>query len=111
MCSPNERIYWRRAFTDLARQDARERQEKSLAVCENEQKATKSVRGPIRDRCCRKLAFPVNDPPFGQIIGREFDANPISRHDADKVLTHPTGDMGQNDVSTFDLDAKSSISQ
>src|SRR5262245_22195198 len=64
-----------------------------------------------RDRCCRKLPFPVNDPAFGQIVRRKFDPNPIARHDADKVLAHPTGNMGQNDVSTFDLNAKSSIGQ
>lgn len=64
-----------------------------------------------RDRCCRKLAFPVNDPAFGQIVRREFHPNPVPRHDADKVLAHPTGDVCHNDVSTFDLNAKSSIGQ
>jgi hypothetical protein len=62
-------------------------------------------------RCCRKLAFPVNDSAFGQIVRREFDPNPVAWHDADKVLAHPTGDVRQNDVSTFDLNAKTSIGQ
>jgi hypothetical protein len=65
----------------------------------------------VRDRCCRKLAFPVNDPAFCQIIRREFDADAIARHNTDKMLPHPTGDVGHNDVSTFDLNAKTSIGQ
>jgi hypothetical protein len=64
-----------------------------------------------RDRCCRKLAFAVNDSAFSQIVWREFDPNPVARHDADKVLAHTTGDVGHNDVSTFDFNAKSSIGQ
>ena len=63
------------------------------------------------DRCCRKLAFAVNDAAFCQVVWREFDPHPVARHDADKVLAHPTGNVGHNDVSTFDLNAKSSIGQ
>ena len=63
------------------------------------------------DRCCRKLAFAVNDSAFGQIVRRQFDPNPVARHDADKMLAHPTGNVGHNDVSTLDLNAKSSIGQ
>src|SRR4051794_19330837 len=65
----------------------------------------------LRGRCCRKLAFPVNDSTFGQIVGREFHTDAVARDDADKVLAHPTGDVGQNNVSTFDLDAETSIGE
>src|SRR5256885_14921736 len=63
------------------------------------------------DRCCRKLAFAVNDAAFCQVVRREFDPHPVARHDADKVLAHPARNVGHNDVSTFDLNAKSSIGQ
>ena len=64
-----------------------------------------------RDRCCRKLAFPVNDPAFCQIVRREFNSDAIPGNNADKVLPHPTGDVGHNDVSTFDLNAKTGVGQ
>ena len=63
------------------------------------------------DRCCRKLAFAVNDAAFCQIVWREFDPHPVARYDADKMLAHPASNVGHNDVSTFDLNAKSSIGQ
>jgi hypothetical protein len=63
------------------------------------------------ERCCRKLAFAVNDPALCQIVRRKFDPNPVARHNTDEVLSHPTGNVGQNNVSTFDLNAKTSIGE
>jgi hypothetical protein len=59
----------------------------------------------------RLLSFAVNDPALGQIVGRKLDANAIAGDDADKMLAHPARDMGHDNVSTFDLYAKSRVRQ
>ena len=59
----------------------------------------------------RSLAFAVYDPAFCQIVGREFDPNAVAWDDADEMLAHPTCNVGHDDVSTFDLDAKTSIGE
>ncbi len=54
-------------------------------------------------------AFAVYNPAFGQIIRRQLDTDAVTWNDANKVLAHSAGDMGHNDVSTFDLNAKTGI--
>ena len=103
MCSPNRRIYWHKSVLISLREMIAGA--KKIPLAEREEYTSGG------DRCCRKLAFAVNDAAFCQIVWREFDPHPVARHDADKVLAHPTGNVGHYDVSTFDLNAKSSIGQ
>ena len=56
-----------------------------------------------------RLAFAIDDSALRQIVRRELDANSIARHDADKVLPHPSGDVGHDNVSTFDFHAETRI--
>src|SRR3954470_12234007 len=65
---------------------------------------------PRADRQPRST-FAVNDSALGQIVWRQFDSNPVTGNDADEVLAHTTGHVCQYDVSTFDFDSKSSISE
>jgi len=55
--------------------------------------------------------FAVGDTALGQVVGRELDANFVAGHDPNKVSTHPACDVNIDDVSTFDLDAKSGVRQ
>jgi len=46
---------------------------------------------------------PVDDPPAGQVVRREFDDNPVLGQDADVVLPHLAADVGQDLVAVGEL--------
>ena len=57
----------------------------------------------------QSLAFAVDNPTFGQIVGREFDSDPVTGHDSDKVLPHPASDVGHDEMPAFNFHAKTRI--
>ncbi len=57
----------------------------------------------------RLLAFSVHDPTFGQVIGREFDADFVARNDTNEVLSHAAGYVSHDLRSGLELDAKPGI--
>jgi hypothetical protein len=59
----------------------------------------------------RRLAFPIDNPTFGQIIGRQFDTNAVARHDADEVFAHPASHVRQHVMAAFNLNAKSRVGE
>src|SRR5436305_8336436 len=44
------------------------------------------------------LFVPVGDAPFGQVVGREFDAHAVARQDTYEVLTHLAGNLSHHDM-------------
>ena len=58
-----------------------------------------------------RLAFAKDDAAFGQIVRGELDPDAVARHDADEMLAHPAGDVGHDDMSALDLDAKPRVGQ
>lgn len=58
-----------------------------------------------------ELAFAENDPPFGEIVGRQFDTNFVTRHDPNKVLAHPTSDVSHHFGTGFKLNAKTRVGE
>ena len=58
-----------------------------------------------------ELTFAENDPPFAEIIGRQFDTNFVTGHDPNKVLAHPTGDVSHHFGAGFELDAKTCVGE
>ena len=57
------------------------------------------------------LAFTIDNPTFGQVVGREFDTHLITRHNPNKVFPHTTGDVSRYEVSSLDFHAKSRVGQ
>ena len=53
----------------------------------------------------------VNDPALLEVVRRDFDGHPVTRNDADEVLAHLAGDVGQNAVAIFQLDHELGIGQ
>src|SRR5690606_5479058 len=49
------------------------------------------------------LLVPVDDPPTTQVIGAQFDDNPVVRQDPDVVHPHPSADVGQDLVPVVEL--------
>lgn len=39
------------------------------------------------------LTLSIDDSPLGQIVGRQFDLNPITRNNSDEVFTHFASNM------------------
>jgi hypothetical protein len=52
------------------------------------------------------LLFAENNPCFGQIVGRQFDRDLVSRHNANEMLAHFAGDVSQDVALTGQIDAK-----
>src|SRR5262245_1348519 len=46
----------------------------------------------------------VDDPPPGQVVGRELHDDPVLGQDADVVLSHFAADVGQDPVTVGELD-------
>ena len=59
----------------------------------------------------RPLTFSVRDSAFGQIIGRQFHADFVSRNDTNEVFAHPPCDMRHHLVSGFQLNTESGIGE
>jgi hypothetical protein len=57
----------------------------------------------------RFLSFAECNAAFGEVVGRQFDANAIAGNDSDEVLSHTACDVGDDVVAAFQLDPKSSI--
>ena len=55
------------------------------------------------------LSFSINDTALGQIVGRQLHFHPVAWDDADKVLSHFSSDVGQDQRPVVDLDAKSRV--
>jgi len=49
------------------------------------------------------LAFAEYDAATRQVVGRKFDFDPIAGNDADVILSHLAGEVGQDDVSILNL--------
>jgi hypothetical protein len=82
----------------------------SRPVAQNPCASSATLQGPIRTEKPR-LAFPINDTTLRQVVGREFHTYAVARHDADEVLTHASGNVCHDDVSTFDFNAEARIRQ
>ncbi len=57
------------------------------------------------------LPFPVGDPPFGEVIWRQFYPNLVTGDDSDEVFTHPAGHVGHYFGTGFKLNSKSRVCQ
>ena len=55
--------------------------------------------------------FSIDDSTFRQIVGRQFNANLITRNNPDEVFSHPTGNVRHHLIASFQLDSKTRVSQ
>ncbi len=53
------------------------------------------------DRYMQGLTLAVYYTTAGHVVRRDFNCNDITRHDADKMLAHSTGYMGQDLLGAF----------
>ena len=58
---------------------------------------------------CKHSAVAVSDPALGQIVGRHFNLDLVTGQDADVVLAHPAGDMGDDLVAVLQLDPEHGV--
>src|SRR3954464_12857710 len=49
-------------------------------------------------------AVAVGDSAAGEVVGRELDLDAVARCEADVVLSHLSGDRGEDVVATVELD-------
>lgn len=57
------------------------------------------------------LSFAEGDSPFGEIVGRELNSYAVSGHDANKMLPHFAGHVGDYELTLIQLYAKSRIGE
>lgn len=57
----------------------------------------------------KRLALAESDSTLGQIVRRQFHTHPITGDDADKVLAHFSGHMGNYAMPALQLDTESGI--
>ncbi len=57
------------------------------------------------------LPLAIGDSPFGQIVGRKLHTDLVAGNDADEVLPHPSGHVGNNRVSAVQLHPKPGVGQ
>src|SRR5574337_1613582 len=57
------------------------------------------------------LLAAVGDAAFGQVVGREFDGNAVAGEDADVVLAHAPGDVGEDHMPVVQLHAEGGVRQ
>ena len=69
----------------------------------------KSNEASRRHQPCGSLPFAEDDPPLGQVVRGKFNADLIARDNANKILAHSSGDMGQDLVSVLQLDSETGI--
>src|SRR5271156_1701872 len=53
-----------------------------------------------------RLLVAINYAPARQIVRRKLDRHPIAGQDADEIFPHLAGNMGQDLMLVFELDAK-----
>src|SRR6476660_8565141 len=58
-----------------------------------------------------RLLVAVGDPATGEVVGCELDLNPIAGEDADVVHAHLAGDVREDLVAIFELDAEHGVGQ
>ena len=58
-----------------------------------------------------ELPFAINDPAFGQVIGRQLDTDLVTRHDSDEMLAHSSSNMSHHLGSGLQLDSKPRIGE
>ena len=51
----------------------------------------------------------VGDPPLGQVVRREFNLDFVAGHNPDEKFSHPTSNVGDDLMPSFDLNAKTGI--
>ena len=51
----------------------------------------------------------VGDATLGEIIGRHFQHDPVSRKDADEVQTHFSGNVGEHSVAVVEFDSEHGV--
>ena len=59
----------------------------------------------------RRLTFSVGDSTFGQIIGRQLDANFVTWNDSNEVLSHPSCDVSHHFRTGFKLHPKTGVGE
>src|SRR5262245_47404555 len=59
----------------------------------------------------KDLPAAVNDPATAQIVGRNLHLDAVARNDADEILAHAAGDMGNDLVAVVQFDAKLRVGQ
>jgi hypothetical protein len=62
-------------------------------------------------RHAARLALPIDNPTFCQIIRRQLDANAIAWDDADEVFAHPAGHVREHIMAAFDFNTKSRVGE
>jgi len=55
------------------------------------------------------LSFAECNSALRQIVRRKLDANPIARHNADKMLPHLAGHVGNHQMAAIELDAETGV--
>jgi hypothetical protein len=55
------------------------------------------------------LTLSVGDPSLGQVVRREFDLHFVAGHNPDEKFSHPTSNVGDDLMASFDLNAKTGI--
>ena len=74
--------------------------------------ATKNpVRGREPPRQGKRLTLAESDSPFREIIGRQFNAHLVAGHDADEILSHLSGHVGDDRVAPIERHAKSRVGE
>ena len=58
-----------------------------------------------------RLPFAVGDSAFGEIVGRQFHLDLVTREDLDEVHSHPPADVAQDYVSCLELHSKSRVGE
>jgi len=48
----------------------------------------------------------VSDPALGQVVGRQFERNPVAIHDLDSIPAEPSRHGGQHFRAGFEFDRK-----
>ena len=81
-----------------------------MSVRGNEGELVNQIAASGDDRCVR-LAVPVGNAAFGEIVGRHFEFYFVSGENANVKLPHFPGDMRQNDVVVLELYAKHRVGE
>ena len=58
-----------------------------------------------------RLTFSIDDSTFGQIIGRQFNADFVTGHNSNKVLAHSSRDMSKNFIARLQFHTKPGVCQ
>jgi hypothetical protein len=59
----------------------------------------------------KNIFVPVNDSPAIQVVGTQLHGHAVTRQDANEVLPHPSGNMGQHLVIVLEFDLEHGVGQ